>query len=746
MQQTQIQIRRPVLVGGVAVMAILLAACGGSTTPASPGAFVPDNGTSPIEANGLARVGNKDEFAASIRAALLNQFSDNVSSGIDDSTDAVFAEADVQTTAISVSASASAQAESTSSDAREVTGTNVQEIGVDEQDRIKVNAAGSRLYVLDNTYRFGAEPLPEVTSFAADSLPYNPQVQSRVRIMSLDADGVDATEVSAFAVSIGNESIDGMYLNERNGGSDLILTSSSLQNYWGVWDSSYAFYQQSSSIKKFDVSDASAAVATGELRLDGQIVSSRRIGNYLYVASRYYPEIPGIDPWSVDRATLESTVDATDIDTLLPSVTEGDGNVTALADANNCFVPAQSERSFYSADIVTLSAIDLTDLSVADSICFLGSTETLYASTEGIFLATTRYDYRHQDQPVTLAIDPDDAVISEADIAFYDPQIETDIHQFSINGGALTYDGSGSVSGHLGWSYDRKPFRMSYHNGYLRVATMSGVQSTETSPVLVSVLKADGNGSLQRVAELPNAQFPAHIGKPREELYASRFLGDKGYLVTFRQTDPLYVIDFADPENPVVAGELEIPGYSDYLQAVGENHLIGIGRGAIAAAPDANGAERGAFVQGVKMSLFDVSDPANPVEVNSVDIGKRGTYAEALNDHHGVTVQLGNDQQPTRVTFGINVAEGPARFGEGPSAWHDWTYTGLHGFEVTTGVNAAVSFHGSMVVEQRSDAQLYYSGSGGDRSVIAGDTVFYVHGIDVYAARWDSLADYSGPR
>ena len=738
--------RHPLAFGTLAALTTLLVACSDSGTAvnSNPGSTGTTNPST--LANGLQRVGSKDEFAASIRAALVNQYGDQPLANID-TTDGVFAEADVAMTAATDSAS-SAQSES-ASDSRDVTATNVQEVGVDEQDRVKVDAAGNYLYVLDNTVSyggFGVEPALDTVSIAADSLPYNPQTESRVRIMSLDADGVDTAEVSAFTVSNGNESVDGMYLNERDGGADLILTSSSLQNFWANWASPYSFHRQSSSIKKYDVTDPNGAVAAGELTLDGQIVSSRRIGNYLYVASRYYPDIPGIDPWAVDQATLESAIESTDVDELLPSVVDGDGNVQALADANNCFVAEQVDQSYYSPDIVTLAAIDLSDLSVADSVCYLGSTETLYASTEAIFLATTRYSYQNAGEPVTLEIDPDESTVSSSDQVVYDPEIETDIHQFNIDGGSLAYAGSGSVDGHLGWSPDRKPFRMSYHGGYLRVATHSGVQSTETSPVLVSVLKSDGSGALTKVAQLPNAQNPGHIGKPREELYASRFLGDRAYLVTFRQIDPLYVIDFSDPENPAVTGELEIPGYSDYLQAVGENHLIGIGRGAIAAETGAGGAERGAFVQGVKLSLFDVSDPTNPTEVNSVEIGKRGTYSEALNDHHGVTVQPGNDTRPTRVTMGIAVAEEPSFYGDGPSAWYEWSRTGLHAFEVSTGVNAAINFHGSMVVEQRSDEQQYSSGKGGDRSVIAGDTVFYVHGSDVYAARWDSLADYVGPR
>jgi uncharacterized secreted protein with C-terminal beta-propeller domain len=106
-------------------------------------------------------------------------------------------------------------------------------------------------------------------------------------------------------------------------------------------------------------------------------------------------------------------------------------------------------------------------------------------------------------------------------------------------------------------------------------------------------------------------------------------MGGRAYLVTFKQVDPLFVLDLADPTNPRVLGELELPGYSDYLHPYDENHIIGIGKDTI---------DAGSFAwrQGVKISLFDVSDPANPIEISRYVIGDRGTEwgdSYALSDH-----------------------------------------------------------------------------------------------------------------
>jgi uncharacterized secreted protein with C-terminal beta-propeller domain len=96
--------------------------------------------------------------------------------------------------------------------------------------------------------------------------------------------------------------------------------------------------------------------------------------------------------------------------------------------------------------------------------------------------------------------------------------------------------------------------------------------------------------------------------------------------VTFKKVDPLFVIDLQDPSNPKVLGELEIPGYSDYLHPYDENHIIGVGK-------DAEDAGSFAWYQGVKIALFDVSDPENPMEISKYVIGARGTDSEALRDH-----------------------------------------------------------------------------------------------------------------
>jgi uncharacterized secreted protein with C-terminal beta-propeller domain len=110
-----------------------------------------------------------------------------------------------------------------------------------------------------------------------------------------------------------------------------------------------------------------------------------------------------------------------------------------------------------------------------------------------------------------------------------------------------------------------------------------------------------------------------------ESLHSARFMGDKCYLVTFKNVDPLFVIDLSQPTNPNVLGELKVPGYSDYLHPYDETHLIGVGKETIETGENA-------WYQGLKLSLFDVSNVNDPQQMAKVEIGDRGTDSPALSD------------------------------------------------------------------------------------------------------------------
>jgi uncharacterized secreted protein with C-terminal beta-propeller domain len=176
----------------------------------------------------------------------------------------------------------------------------------------------------------------------------------------------------------------------------------------------------------------------------------------------------------------------------------------------------------------------------------------------------------------------------------------TSIYRIDLEGVHMYPAASGDVSG---WLLNQ--FSMDEHESYLRVATTTGWMNPENA---VFVLDDDLNtvGAIEGLA-------------PDESIYSARFVGDRLYLVTFRQVDPLFVIDLSTPDKPVVVGMLEIPGFSTYLHPIDETHILGIGQ------------ENWT----VKLSLFDVSDPANPVEQSKYLLDDSG-WTPALYDHHAV--------------------------------------------------------------------------------------------------------------
>ena len=176
------------------------------------------------------------------------------------------------------------------------------------------------------------------------------------------------------------------------------------------------------------------------------------------------------------------------------------------------------------------------------------------------------------------------------------------IHRFdAADPLAPAYFGSGRVRGQL-----LSQWAMSEHDGYLRVATTIHDRWPTLSNVFVLEPTTDADG--QRLEEVG---LVSGLGVT-ESIFAVRFAGDVGYVVTFRQTDPLYVLDLADPTNPQAVGELKIPGFSRYLHPLSGGLLLGIGR-------DAD--ERTGRELGLQASLFDVSDPANPTQLQVLPLG-----------------------------------------------------------------------------------------------------------------------------
>jgi uncharacterized secreted protein with C-terminal beta-propeller domain len=452
-------------------------------------------------------------------------------------------------------------------------GTNVQEAGVDEPDLMKTD--GTTMYV------------------AAGGV-----------VRALDVTGGSAREMGTLPVTgAGNLLLSGDRLLVIGAGDG---PGTATERYPGDAATSQPVWgAQGVVLTLVDVSDPAAMTVIETLRLEGQFVSARLTDRSVRVVITTPPELPtmggpqGQGPMNEVLATLRNraAIAGTGTDAWLPSYAVDragqPGEERPLVDCTDVSRPA----SFSGLGMVTVATLDLTKgVTPVDTDAIQTDGQVVYGSQQSLYVATTRWSGTQ---------------ITSADAA---PRPATEIHRFDTSAaGSTEYRGSGKVDGYLlsQWS-------MSEHEGVLRVAstedaTWSGTEATESeSYVTMLDVTADGLASRARVGGLGRG----------ERIYAVRFMGDTGYVVTFRQTDPLYVIDLSDPGHPRTQGELKIPGYSAYLHPVSDGLLLGVGQ-------DANEEGR---VKGTQLSLFDVSDPAAPRRVSQRSFP--GAWSEAESDHH----------------------------------------------------------------------------------------------------------------
>lgn len=249
--------------------------------------------------------------------------------------------------------------------------------------------------------------------------------------------------------------------------------------------------------------------------------------------------------------------------------------------------------------------IDLSDkVSKPDVDVYLGGTDTIYVSKDNLYAAVADYSYDYEIRQMEE----------------FNPEYTTStvIYKFKLDGGNIGTAVQGQVPGTI-----INQFSMDEHNNTFRIATTTGEMWMNTSKNNVYILDENlkALGKLEGLAE-------------GERIYSTRFAGDRVYMVTFRQVDPLFVIDTSNPRAPELKGMLKIPGYSTYLHMVDENHILGFGY-------DTEENQWGGTVNGgLKISMFDVSNVNRPKETFTEVIGKAGTYSELLYNHKALMFSL----------------------------------------------------------------------------------------------------------
>ena len=527
-------------------------------------------------------------------------------------------------------------------------GTNNQEQGVDEADFVKTD--GSFIYMINKGYSdYGIYPsgklhildIPEVGNISYLS---NISIEGRpTEMLLVDDNAVVYSNVQIYSYYEEKHPLDDVVKKERKAP---ISIDSSKESEDIIMDYDYGHYYRTTSFTKLtvlDLTNRSSPQISKELYIEGGYQTARESGGTVRMVSYGWMEIDGLKTWldfsdygtyweldwdstkreqiwmEVMNETIEyndKVIDQTPLDDLLPRIYEkSEDNITTHkyteSGDGNCqnFAAALDSTGQGITSIMTLDLLEENFSFNADHI--LSNVATVYASGDVMVMAEA-------SQSSWWFWGDDES----------DYQEMTNLHVFDISSpGQTDYIASGRINGTI-----QDQFSLSEHNGNIRVCSTTGQWGRwwmdDPEPMLSHVFVLGLN------TDETEYQVIGKVGDiaPGESIWSARFIGDKAYIVTFRNIDPLWTIDLSEPTNPRIIGELKIPGVSTYIHPVGDKHLLTIG-----IAGDNDGLDWGV----TQISFFDVSDFSNPIleselRLNPAPKGENGwsySHSEATYEH-----------------------------------------------------------------------------------------------------------------
>ncbi|TGE35653.1 hypothetical protein E4K67_24310 [Desulfosporosinus fructosivorans] len=533
--------------------------------------------------------------------------------------------------------------------------TNLQVEGVDEADIIKND--GQYIYQVNNqelivTQAYPAKQMNIVSRIAFKEGEFTPQ--------ELYVD-------DHYLVLIGNA-----YYPETSS-PDTPKVQPQVQNGSQVQIYPPVLTRFTSKVIVYDLADKTNLKKLREIELDGDYVSSRKIGSNLYLIANKY-----LDTYRIMEEGVEPP---------LPSYrdTAGKGDFATIGYKDIHYFPQSIEANY-----LLIAALDLDQRDKEMQVAaYLGSGQAVYASASNLYVAVTQYQQVHQPdsdlpspesaakaQPAPNNSSASSPAIAPKKLIPGSFKITTALYKFGLAQGGTTYKAKGEVPGTI-----LNQFALDEDKDCLRIATTTGqVWRTDELTSKNNVYVLDQN--LQLTGKLEDIA-------PGEKIYSVRFMGDRGYLVTFKSVDPFFVLDLKDPAAPTILGALKIPGYSDYLHPYDENHIIGFGKETIELSQNAGQGilpgEAGsstAFYQGLKLAVFDVTDVAHPVEMFKTTIGDRGTDSEVLRNHKALLF----DKERGILSFPVTLMEvanpGGVNSRNGFPDYGQFTYQGAYVYQI----------------------------------------------------------------
>ncbi len=425
----------------------------------------------------------------------------------------------------------------------------------------KVKTDGNYIYMIGNN-----------TVYIIDANPQNAKVINKIPYENVYLSGIYLNENTNKLIVLGNQYVPYVYPDSRD------LQPGFSTDLYPYWNSGTTF------VHIYDVTDKSRPVLASNFTMTGNYVNSRMIEGYVYAIVNQNAYLVNDTP-------------------VLPMINFGT-RMSEIASTSIYFT--NFTDTFYSYTTFLAFNLQNTNQKPSNMTIMMGGAGTIYVSQNNIYVTYPSYTPQLLKEPATTGGPPVGILPQEI------WQEKTSIYRITISGSSMTFAAQGNVTGNV-----INQYAMDENNNYFRIATTAYNynSATYTSTQQNNIYVLDMN--LQTVGKLEN------LGTG-ENFHAARFMGNRCYLVTFQRTDPLFVIDLSQPNNPKLLGELIIPGYSDYLHPFDETHLIGLGKDAVAAEGNF------AWYLGLKLSIFDVGDVNNPKEIAKFNIGDRGTSSEAL--------------------------------------------------------------------------------------------------------------------
>lgn len=404
-----------------------------------------------------------------------------------------------------------------------------------------------------------------------------------------------------------------------------------------------------------DMSNKSSLKEERSIEFDGDTVSTRRVDGYLYLVINKMPDYHVMfyraDGAEVDWNKFSESKDA---ESILPTYKDSRlGKDMPLVGCSSVrFIPDYNQINF-----MTVAAVNLNNpASPIRKEVVMGGGENIYSSADNLYVASTVYNYPR-------------AVIYDT-FAPVNYTETTRVTQFKLANGGVAVGTTGTVPGHI-----LNQFAMDENASALRIATTISEQwgprgeASRKSQNNVYVL--DRNDLSKQLGALTNLASG-------ETIYSVRFAGNRAYLVTFKKIDPFFVLDLSDNKNPKVLGELKIPGYSNYLHPLDDNHVLGVGKDAVDPTEKEKsqiswwGGSNFAWYQGLKVAVFDVTDTANPKLQSNLVIGDRGSDSELLYNHKALFF----DKARGLIAFPVSINEVKDKSADNPSAYGTQVFQG----------------------------------------------------------------------